>query len=620
MDSARRTGVLLVAAALVLAFVGEAAARGRVHPDDVIVVLKGKAKVRPLLKRHGIVARHLYGRALNGFAGRIPPGLRKKLALDPDVAFIEQDLPVWAVGQTLPTGVDRIDADQNTTARPVDADIAIIDSGIDLDHPDLNVLVDKSTSFIGYTTSPDDDYGHGTHVAGTAAALDNGDGVVGVAPGARLWALKVLDQDGLGSFGDVIAAVDHVTAHADEIEVVNLSLGGYAKSDALWQAIRNSVAAGVVYVAATGNDSRDIYGPDGRLGSGDDFIPAAYPEVMAVSAMGDTDGEAGGNGGNTSYDTADDTFAPFTNFSGSAVPYNPVSSPGGAIDLAAPGVDILSTYKGGEYATGSGTSMASPHVAGAVALLIAQHGRANDAGGVAAIRQALINSAQPQSAWGPANTNDPDAKHEGLLYIAACPEPVPDTNAPATVTITTPADGASYEAGGSILFTGTANDPEDGDLTAGLIWTSSISGQIGTGGSFSAPLSDGDHTITAYATDGDGKTGYSVVSISVLPQGLLEVTVETFEETTWLPKTVFSDGEVVWIDVRVTDPTMWDLPVQQADVVCQIHTPSGNVAWAEGTTNSSGSQPRSLGARHDGQDLKPIQRRLHELPRCGPAA
>ena len=265
-------------------------------------------------------------------------------------------------------------------------------------------------------------------MAGTAAALDNGIGVVGVAPGARLWAVKVLFNNGSGYFSDVIEGIDYVTAHANEIEVANMSLGGTGKLDSLRTAIQNSVAAGVVYVVAAGNDSLDVYGIDGTFNTNDDSIPASYPEVAAISAMGDTDGQSGGLGPDTSYGTPDDTFASFTNFSNSVVAGNPVTSPGAAIDLAAPGVDIVSTSRDGYYATMSGTSMASPHVAGATALEAATNGRATNAAGVAAIRQALIDGAQSQSAWGPASTNEPDTNLEGLVLVASSP---PDTTPPA---------------------------------------------------------------------------------------------------------------------------------------------------------------------------------------------
>src|SRR5207248_2384202 len=254
----------------------------------------------------------------------------------------------------------------------VNVDIAILDTGI-APHLDLNIYT--NVSFISGQTI--DGNGHGTHVAGIAAALDNGDGVVGVAPGARLWGVKVMDDAGDGTSTSVIQGIDFVTQHAGQIEVANLSFVGIGSSAALRQAISNSVAQGVVFVVSAGNDGRDVYGPDGVFGTLDDAIPAAYPEVMTVSALSDLDGVA----------SADDALAFFSNYSRSVVAGNPVTSPGAAIDLAAPGVNISSTYLNGGYATMSGTSMAAPHVAGAAALYIAAHGRATTAAGVTAIRQ-----------------------------------------------------------------------------------------------------------------------------------------------------------------------------------------------------------------------------------------
>lgn len=536
-------------------------------------------------RQHGFSLRHTYAFALKGFTATMPARVARALANLPGVALVEHDLFAHALAQTLPRGVNRIDADLNATANingvdeRVDVDIAIIDSGIDLDHPDLNVFFHKNFCgglfCLGLTTGNDDN-GHGTHVAGTAAALDNAVGVVGVAPGARLWALKGLDRFGSGSFSDVIKAIDFVTQHAAEIEVVNMSLGGTGKLDALRTAIQNSVAAGVVYVVAAGNSSKDIYGNDGVFGTSDDFIPAAYPEVAAISAMGDTDGQAGGLGPNSSRGTADDTFADFTNFSRSVVAGNPVTSPGAAIDLAAPGVDILSTWNNGGLRTLSGTSMASPHVAGAAALRAATNGRAINAAGVAAIRQALINAAQLQSAWSPANTNDPDANREGLANVASGPP-----NNPPTVSITSPADGSTFDTGATILFQGTASDTEDGDLTASLVWTSSINGQIGTGGSFSTTLSNGTHTITTAVTDSGGKTGSKSINITVgtpPPTPTLNVTVTT-------NKPSYVNFERVQITVTVTDGTS---PVSGAAVHMDVTTANGRKVAGNGTTDANG--------------------------------
>jgi len=502
---------------------------GPVHGQYIVVfeddVTDPRGLANALARQNGFALRHTFGVALRGFAARMPAPIAETLALDPDVAYVEQDLYAQTQlhgnnFQTLTEGVNRIDADLNATADiddtdddRVNVDIAIIDTGIDLAHPDLNVFREKS--FIRRVKSGDDDNGHGTHVAGTAAAVDNGIGVVGVAPGARLWALKVLNRNGSGSFADVIRAIDYVTANAAEIEVVNMSLSGTGQLNSLRAAIQASVNAGVVYVVAAGNDSRDVYGADGVFEAGnDDTIPAAYPEVAAISAMGDTDGEMGGLGQDTSYGTGDDTFASFTNFSRSVVADNPVNSFGAAIDLAAPGVDVWSTYMGGMYAQISGTSMASPHVAGAAALEAATNGRATDAAGVADIRQTLIDAAQAQDTWGPANTNDSDANPEGLLFVADDAF-APPNDAP-QVSIASPT-ATTFNSGVLITFSGSASDSEDDDviLTATLAWNSDRDGPIGTGASASMALSDGPHVITASVTDTGGEYDSASISITV---------------------------------------------------------------------------------------------------------
>jgi subtilisin family serine protease len=322
---------------------------------------------------------------------------------------------------------DWADIDGDDDVR-VDVDIAIIDTGIDLDHPDLNV-VSSTNCARSYGACRDgqgnDGHGHGTHVAGIAAALDNDFGVVGVAPGARLWAVKVMNDKGTGYLSWIIKGIDWVTAHAGSIEVASMSLAWYGYSSAAHTAMKNSVAKGVVYFAAAGNDSTDVYGPDGKFGTGDDICPAAFPEVAAISALNDTDGNWGGTAEPSEYGN-DDSFASFSNFSRSVWGSIPVNSPGMAIDLMCPGVNIYSTYKNGGYTTFSGTSMASPHAAGLAALHVAQFGRANDADGVYAIRQALMDGGVDQiSAYGLATLNDPDEFHERLGW-AGTTEPVTD--------------------------------------------------------------------------------------------------------------------------------------------------------------------------------------------------
>ena len=523
--------------------------------------------VPALARAHGLGVTNVYRHALRGMAAVVPEGRLNALGEDPRVAYVEENLEAHALlhgndFQILPEGIDRIDAESVTS--PVDVDIAIIDSGIDLDHPDLNVF-----KAVDCTKGPscekggdgDDDYFHGTHVAGTAAAINDNWGVVGVAPGARLWAVKVLRADGSGFFSDVIEGIDYVTAHANEIEVANMSLGGQGKLNSLRTALQNSVAEGVVHVTSAGNSSKDVYGDDGVFDTSDDFIPANYPEVAAISAMGDTDGEAGGLGPNTSYDTPDDTFASFTNFSSSVVGGNPVTSPGAAIDLVGPGVDVWSTYPGGLFAQVSGTSMSAPHVAGAAAAHIALNGRATDATGVATIRQALINSAQPQADWRPDTLDtdsDPDANHEGLVYVGSCNSPCGPLGDPPNVSITSPTDGATFHVGDSISFSGSASDTEDGDLTASLTWTSDIDGTIDTGGSFSAALTEESHTVTASVTDSDSNTGYASISVIVVNDSpVVSITAPT-------DATTFQSGEIISFVGSASDTEDGDLTASLA--------------------------------------------------------
>ncbi len=415
-------------------------------PGQYIVVFHDDVKNPPELsndlgRRYGFTLRRSYRHALKGFAARMPDSVAHALTFDRDVALVEPDVYAYGTAQQTPKGVARIGAAPNLS--PIDCtnvDIAILDSGIDLDHPDLNVV--HGRSFLGDNTgNGDDDHGHGTHVAGTAAAINNGSGVVGVCPGARLWAIKVLDNRLSGYFSDIIEGVDYVTANAASIKVANMSLGGVGYLSSFRTAIQNSVAAGVVYVVAAGNYSNDIYGANGRLDTAmdqalcglggqcpDDFMPAAYPEVAAISALVDTDGQPGGLGSSTSYGP-DDSFASFSNYSNYVDASNPVVSPGRAIDLLMPGVSIYSTWKNGGYNTISGTSMASPHAAGLAARYIAVNGRAVNASGVHAIRQALISGGVAQnSPYGLYTLNDPDPYQEKIGWVASSPFPTLSSN------------------------------------------------------------------------------------------------------------------------------------------------------------------------------------------------
>jgi len=416
--------LLLTLSVLLLAqpFAGgrhEASAAGDAIPGRYIVLLReGKDPVRSageMGRRHGFSADIVYKRALNGFAAALSRGEAEALRRDPGVLAVEPDRVARIADQVVPTGVSRVEgAAALTGGDPTpDADIAIVDTGVDIDHPDLRVaggarFVNPDGSCGTGTGSYDDDYGHGTHVAGIAAARDNDIGVAGVAAGARLWAVKVLDWGGSGPVSCIISGVDWVTQNAGTIEVANLSLNlGFAVSDALCQAISNAVASGVVVVVAAGNWSTDAQS------SG----PANCADALAVSAIVDTDGIPGGLGPPS--EGYDDTRAPFSNF-------------GLAVDMAAPGVPILSTYPGG-YQTLGGTSMAAPHVAGAVARF-ALDGYAGSASGpdvVAAMLQAGLAVAQDSPCG---FSGDYDGFPEPLLSLRGCVDGPPPPSATPTPT------------------------------------------------------------------------------------------------------------------------------------------------------------------------------------------
>ncbi len=296
--------------------------------EDVVgatMALEGKHKFR---------ASRAFSHTIRGFAARLNSTQLFEIDNDPLVDFIEPDGEMHAILQTVPWGINRIDADLSSTAAGNGSgtvsgiNVYIVDSGIDSRHSDLNVV--NHVNFAGGQNR--DCNGHGTHVAGTVAARDNASDVVGVAPGAALTGVKVLGCSGSGSTSGVIQGVDWVRANAVKPAVANMSLGGSA-STALDNAVKAAANSGVLFAVAAGNSGANACSSSpARAGT--------HNGVVTVAAT-----------------ASNDTEASWSNY-------------GSCVDIWAPGVSILSTARGGGTTTLSGTSMASPHVAGTAALAL----------------------------------------------------------------------------------------------------------------------------------------------------------------------------------------------------------------------------------------------------------
>jgi subtilisin family serine protease len=276
--------------------------------------------------------------SLSGVAGDIKSRLPRTLESAP-------------ASQEVPWGIKRVNAEKAwSVTRGEGVKVCVIDTGIDMTHPDLAANVKGGWNAISNSANFKDDNGHGSHVSGTIAAIDNDFGVIGVAPKASLYGVKVLDAGGSGTFDDVMAGMQW--AIDNKMQVASMSLGADTGNDSLKEVVAAMAKSGVVLIAAAGNS-----GPNPNTVG----YPAGYPGAIAIAAM-----------------TAADKVASF-------------SSRGPQVALIAPGVGVNSTYKDGGYHTASGTSMATPHVSGLAALAIAAKGLS----GYEAVRAALIKAATP---------------------------------------------------------------------------------------------------------------------------------------------------------------------------------------------------------------------------------
>lgn len=314
-----------------------------------------RGHARRLTRQAGGQLRHVFSHALKGFSATVSAAAAARIGANPNVAYYEANQVYWATDrersrkdddrprpaspgrgpgrdddddeeppQVTPWGIQRVGGPIGDSS---DLHAWVIDSGIDLDHPDLNPGYGANFVTIGQTDGPDDDAGHGTHVAGTIAAIDNNIDVVGVAPGAWVHPVKVLAKSGFGMTDWIVAGIDYVAANAVAGDCANMSLGGAGHQESMHEAIVNAAELGIRFSLAAGNESDDA----------DNYEPAHIEaeNVYTVSAV-----------------DINDLFASFSNYG------NP------PVDYAAPGVDVLSTRLGGGVVSMNGTSMAAPHVCG----------------------------------------------------------------------------------------------------------------------------------------------------------------------------------------------------------------------------------------------------------------
>lgn len=432
---------------------------------DVIVILESEAAapstIRAAAVDDGVQPSAVFSNVVDGYAATVTQAQANRLARDPSVAAIFPDNPVYQADQTVEPGIRRIGADTNDIAningvdQRVDADVAVLDSGIDPNTGDLNVVGGADCAEAGTFS---DASGHGTHVAGIIGAIDNNIGAVGVAPGARLWSVRVLNENGIGSDSTLICGLEWVYANRATIEVVNMSLVGSGpdtpctRSDdpndwdsPLHEVVCRVTDAQVPIVAAAGNKATNAT----------TTTPATYDEVITVSAMNDYNGTAGGGGTPTvgcSTSNVDDRFASYSNF-------------GSDIDIMAPGTCVRSTNIGGGTRFRTGTSMAAPHVSGAVALYKSQNAGADNG----SVRSWLLGAAVPQNESGGILGGDTDGFAEPILKVGLGDIPLATPTPTPTPTIPAPTEGYPLTLNGQSANSISARVVRDGDL--GTIWT-----------------------------------------------------------------------------------------------------------------------------------------------------
>ncbi|WP_024874821.1 S8 family peptidase [Saccharomonospora piscinae] len=442
--------------------------------NSYIVVLQNGSSVTDVADRHGADVKHVYDRALKGFSGTMSEAEAKRAAADPAVAYVEQNRVFHTMAdQPNPPswGLDRIDQrdlplDDNysyaTTASNVEA--YIIDTGIRVSHDDFDGRARHGYDFVDNDSNSDDCNGHGTHVAGTVGGSE-----YGVAKGVELIGVRVLDCQGSGSYDGVIAGIDWVTENANGPAVANMSLGGGA-STAVDDAVRRSIDAGVTYALAAGND----YGADACNTS-----PARTEEAITVGSTTSTDARSG-----------------FSNI-------------GSCVDIFAPGSNITSAWIGSDSDSNtiSGTSMATPHVAGAAALHLAD----NPSASPQQVRDALVDNGTSGAVGNPGSGSPNVLLYTGEGGTDPGPDPEPtecdpvtngsnvDINDGRTSTSSVTVSGCDRAASSSTTVDVDIRHTYRGDLRIDLVAPDGTSHRLKDAGWDSA-----DNVIETYTVDASG--------------------------------------------------------------------------------------------------------------------
>ncbi len=535
---------MLLSAALiggVLAAGAPADASSRV---DVFVGFRSTpgASDEAFVRDHGGEVLHRYS-IVPAIAANVPERSVDRMRSDRRVTYVEEILDVVAVhhetelGNTW--GVDRIEADavHHNANTGSGLRVAVLDSGIDTNHPDVGYDSGCSKNFVDGETLEDGN-GHGTHTAGTVGAVQNGKGVVGAAYGSTLCILKVLGNGGGGSYDDVVAALDYIVNDVNKnsstkVRVTNNSYGSSGDpGTTVRNAFDNAYNAGVYHAGAAGNSGN-------LLGIGSNCIyPALYDSVVAIAATTKSDGRAS------------------------------FSSTCSQLELAAPGSSVNSTTNDGKYGTMSGTSMASPHVAGSAALVFA----ANSTWSPGQVRQALNDTAQDLGSSG----------HDSLYgYGLVRPDRAVGTSG-----------GGGDTTTGTV--SGTVTDASTGSGVSGAA-VSVDTGQSATTdstGSYSiADVPTGDRSVTASATGYQSQTKTATVSenttatvnFALQPQTATGMTVSAIDYATSGGK---ANDRHLSVTVTVVDDA--GKPVDAASVAIELSKDGSLYGSGSGTTGSDG--------------------------------